>query len=153
MANTYTQIYIHVVFAVSARACVIRPERKEVLQKYITGIITQRKQKLIAINCMPDHAHILIGLKPDESLSSLVGKIKTGSTNFINAERCIDCRLSWQEGFGAVSVSHSHLSTVIDYIRNQETHHRRRAFHDEYQEFLDRYEIPFDQRYVFTSIE
>ena len=110
MANTYTQIYLHVVFAVSQRACVIRPGRKEELQKYITGIVTQRKQKLIAINCLPDHTHILVGLKPDEAPSDLIGKIKAGSTNHINEQRWIGCRFSWQEGFGAFSVSHSNLS-------------------------------------------
>jgi REP-associated tyrosine transposase len=113
MANTYTQIYIHVVFAVSGRACIIRRERKEEMQKYIVGIVTRQKQKLIAINCMPDHSHILIGLKPDESLSNLVGKIKTGSTNHINENRWIGCRFSWQKGFGAFSVSQSHLDAVI----------------------------------------
>lgn len=153
MANTYTQIYIHVVFAVSARACVIRSERKEELQKYITGIVSQRKQKLIALNCMPDHTHILIGLKPDQSVSDLVGKIKTGSTNHINKERWIGCQFSWQEGFGAFSVSQSHLSVVIDYIRNQERHHRRKTFHDEYLEFLRRHEISFDERYVLKAVD
>ena len=120
MANTYTQIYLHVVFAVSGRACLIQPKRKEELQKYITGIVSGRNQKLIAINCMPDHTHILLGLKPDEAPSDLIGRIKTGSTNHINEQRWIGCRFSWQEGFGAFSVSHSHLSTVIDYIQNQE---------------------------------
>ncbi len=153
MANTYTQIYLHVVFAVSERACVIRPDRKSELQKYITGIGTQRKQKLIAINCMPDHTHILLGLKPDEAPSDLIGRIKTGSTNYINKQRWIGCRFSWQEGFGAFSVSHSHLSTVIGYIRNQESHHRRKSFQKEYLEFLDRHEVPHDARYVFKPID
>jgi putative transposase len=153
MANTYSQLYVHVVFAVSARACAIQRSCKEELQKYITGIVRQRKQKLIAINCMPDHSHILIGLKPDQSVSDLVGKIKTGSTNFINAQRWIGCRFSWQEGFGAFSVSQSHLSIVIKYIRNQERHHRRKTFRDEYLAFLKRHEIPFDERYVFKTIE
>lgn len=149
MANTYSQIYLHVVFAVSGRACVIRPERKEELQKYITGIVTRRKQKLIAISCMADHTHILLGLKLNEAPSDLIGRIKTGSTNHINEQRWIGCRFSWQEGFGAFSVSHSHLSAVINYIRNQETHHRRKSFREEYREFVKRHEIPYDERYVF----
>jgi len=153
MANTYTQIYIHIVFAVSARACVIRPERKEELQKYITGIVRHRKQKLIAINCMPDHSHMLIGIRPDQSVSELVGKIKTGSTNYINKQRWIGCQFSWQERFGAFSVSQSHLSIVINYIRNQERHHRRKTFYDEYLEFLQRHEIPFDERYVLKAVD
>jgi putative transposase len=153
MANTYTQIYIHVVFAVSARACVIRPERKEELQKYISGIVGQRKQKLIAINCMPDHAHVLIGLKPDQTVSDLIGNVKTGSTSYINTQRWIGCRFSWQEGFGAFSVSQSHLNTVISYIQNQEEHHGRKTFHEEYLEFLKRHDVPFDERYVFKPID
>ncbi len=153
MANTYAQIYLHVVFAVSGRACVIRPERKEELQKYITGIVTQRKQKLIAISCMPDHTHILLGLKPDEVLSDLIGRIKTGSSNHINKQRWLGCHFSWQEGFGAFSVSHSHLGAVISYIRNQENHHRRKSFRREYLEFLEHHEIPYDQRYIFKAIE
>ena len=153
MANTYTQIYLHVVFAVSGRACVIRPERKEELQKYITGIVTGQKQKLIAISCMPDHTHILLGLKPDEAPSDLIGRIKTGSTNHINEQRWIGCRFSWQEGFGAFSVSHSHVSAVINYIRNQEKHHRRTSFQQEYLEFLKRHDVPYDERYVFKPIE
>ena len=152
MANTYTQIYIHVVFAVSARACVIRSEHKEALHRYITGIVTRQNQKLIAINCMPDHIHILLGLRPDCSVSELVGKIKTGSTNHINVERWIGCRFSWQEGFGAFSVSQSHLSTVNRYIENQEEHHRRKTFHEEYLEFLNRHDIAFDARYVFKPV-
>ena len=153
MANTYSQLYVHIVFAVSARACVIRRSRNEELQKYITGIVTQRRQKLIAINCMPDHMHILIGFKPDQSISDLVGKIKTGSANHINNERWIGCRFSWQEGFGAFSVSHSHLGAVIHYIESQQTHHRRRSFRDEYLEFLVSHQIPYDERYVFKPIK
>ena len=152
MANTYTQIYLHVVFAVSGRACVIQPERKEELQKYIAGIVSGRNQKLIAINCMPDHTHILLGLKPDEAPSDLIGRIKTGSTNHINEQRWIGCRFSWQEGFGAFSVSHSHLGTVADYVHNQENHHRRKSFHEEYVEFLERHDIAYNDRYVFKPI-
>jgi len=149
VANTYTQIYLHVVFAVSGRACVIEPKYKEELQKYMTGIVTARNQKLIAINCMPDHTHILLGLKPDEAPSALIAKIKTGSTNHINEHKWIGCRFSWQEGFGAFSVSHSHLNTVISNIRRQEQHHRRTSFHQEYVEFLERHHVAYDRRYVF----
>ena len=152
MANTYTQIYLHVVFAVSGRACVIQPERKEELQKYIAGIVSGRNQKLIAINCMPDHVHILLGLKPNEAPSDLIGRIKTGSANHINEQRWIGCRFSWQEGFGAFSVSHSHLGTVADYVHNQENHHRRKSFHEEYVEFLERHDVAYDERYVFKPI-
>ena len=153
MPNTYTQLYVHIVFAVTQRACVIGKEHKEHLQKYITGIVTRRGQKLLAINCMPDHTHILVGFKPDESLSDLVGKIKTGSTNHINEQRWLGCRFSWQEGFGAFTVSHSHLDVVIRYIGNQEKHHRRKSFQQEYLEFLKRHNVPYDDRYVFKPVE
>jgi REP element-mobilizing transposase RayT len=129
MANTYTQIYLHVVFAVSGRVCVISSTRREELQKYITGIVTRKGQKLIAIYCMPDHTHVLLGLKPNIAPSDLIGDIKTGSTNHINEERWLGCRFSWQEGYGAFSVSHSHLDRVIRYIRNQPAHHRRNRFY------------------------
>ena len=153
MANTYTQIYLHVVFAVSGRASVIEPKYKEELQKYMTGIVTARNQKLIAINCMPDHTHILLGLKPDEAPSALIAKIKAGSTNHIDEQKWLGCRFSWQEGFGAFSVSHSHLNTVINYIRRQEEHHRRKSFREEYVEFLERHRVPYDRRYVFKPME
>jgi REP element-mobilizing transposase RayT len=153
MANTYTQIYLHAVFAVSGRLCVISSERREELQMYITGIVTRKGQKLIAIFCMPDHAHLLLGLKPDIAPSNLIGNIKTGSTNHIIEKKWIGCRFSWQEGFGAFSVSHSHGGRVANYIHNQPRHHRRKSFQQEYLEFLERHHVPFDQRYVFKPIE
>src|SRR6266700_8419547 len=116
MANTYTQIYLHIVFAVSGRACVVASSRKEELQKYMTGIVTRQGQKLIAIHCMPDHTHVLIGLKPSMALSDLVGDIKTGSTNHINKNRWVVGRFCWQEGFGAFSYGHSQLNGIIAYI-------------------------------------
>src|SRR6266849_230332 len=115
MANTYTQIYIQVVFAPEGRQNLIRPERKEELQKYITGIVTRQGQKLIAIHCMSDHTHALIGLRPNKGLSDLVGAMKTGSSNHINENRWVLGRFSWQEGFGAFSYAHSQLSAVIRY--------------------------------------
>jgi len=153
MANTYTQIYIQVVFAVQGRQNLIRPERKEELHKYITGIITRHDQKLLAIHAMPDHIHILIGLRPSMALSDLVGEIKTGSTNHINKNRWVAGKFSWQEGFGAFSYGHSQLDDVIPYIQNQEAHHKRRGFQEEYQEFLTRFNVPFDERYLFEPIE
>ena len=142
MANTYSQIYIQVVFAVQGRQSLIRAERKEELQKYITGIVTRQKQKLLAIHCMPDHTHVLIGLKPSVALSDLVGDMKTGSTNHINENHWVPGRFSWQEGFGAFSYSHSQLTEVIRYIQNQVEHHTRRGFREEYLEFLTKFEIP-----------
>jgi REP element-mobilizing transposase RayT len=153
MANTYTQIYLHVIFAVSGRVCVIAAGGREELQKYMTGIVTRKEQQLIAIYCMPDHTHLLLGLKPRVAPSDLIGDIKTGSTNHINEQRWIGCRFSWQEGYGAFSVSHSHLDRVANYIRSQETHHRRKSFQREYVEFLERHYLPFDQRYIFKPID
>lgn len=153
MANTYTQIYLHVVFAVAARACVINEDRREELQRYVTGIVSGKKQKLIAIYCRPDHTHVLLGLKPNIAPADLIGDIKTGSTNHINEQRWIGCHFSWQEGFGAFSVSHSHLGRVANYIRNQESHHRRRSFRDEYLGFLKRHAVAFDLKYIFKPIE
>ena len=152
MANTYTQIYIQIVFAVEGRQNLIDPKHNDELQKYITGILTAQRQKLIAINNMPDHAHVLIGQRPDSVLSDLVGDIKSGSTNFINRSRWVRGRFSWQEGFGAFSYSHSQLGTVIRYIQNQQKHHQKRSFHDEYVGLLNKFDVPFDQRYVFKSI-
>ena len=153
MANTYTQIYIQVVFAVQGRQNVIRPERKEELHKYITGIITRQGQKLLAVHCLPDHTHILIGLKPGMALSDLVREIKTGATNHINENRWVAGRFAWQEGFGAFSYSHSQLTDVIRYIQNQEQHHAKKGFREEYLEFLKKFNVTHDDRYLFQPIE
>jgi REP element-mobilizing transposase RayT len=152
MANTYTQIYIQVVFTVQGRQSLIGPERKEELQKYLTGIVTRQGQKLLAVHCMPDHVHILIGLKPNMAISELVGAIKAGSTNHINENRWVVGRFSWQEGFGAFSYSHSQLTPVISYIQNQMEHHTRKSFREEYLEFLDKFEVPYEDRYLFDSV-
>ncbi|MCA1818316.1 MAG: IS200/IS605 family transposase [Acidobacteria bacterium] len=149
MANTYTQIYIQVVFAVSGRQNLLSKEHKEELHKYITGIVTNQGQKLIAINSMPDHVHILLGLKPDSALSELVRDIKASSSKFINERRWVRGKFGWQEGFGAFSYGHSQLESVIHYIQNQEQHHRRSSFRDEYLALLEKFDIQFDQKYVF----
>ena len=149
MANTYSQIYIQTVFAVDGRLSLIRPEFKEELYKYITGIVRNSKQKLIAINGMTDHVHILIGLKPAMALADLVQDIKVDSSKFINRKKWVRGRFSWQEGYGAFSYGHSQLDTIIGYIRNQERHHRRRSFKDEYLAWLKKFEIPFEEKYVF----
>ena len=153
MANTYTQIYIQVVFAVEARQCLIQPDRKEELQKYISGIVSRQGQKLIAIHCMPDHTHVLIGLKPNMALSDLVGDIKAGSSNHINENKWVLGRFSWQEGFGGFSYSHSQLTDVIRYIQNQEKLHARKSFREEYLHLLEKFDVPHDERYIFKDIE
>jgi REP element-mobilizing transposase RayT len=149
MANTYTQIYIHVVFAVEGRQSLIKPEHNDELQKYIGGIVSSQRQKLIAINNMPDHLHFLVGLRPDSSLSDLVGDVKTGSSNFINKKRWVAGRFSWQEGFGAFSYSRSQLDAVIRYIRNQQKHHARKSFREEYVELLEKFGVDYDLKYIF----
>ena len=132
MANTFSQIYIQTVFAVENRLSLITPEFKEDLYKYITVIVRNQGQKLISINGMPDHVHILIGLKPAMALADLVREIKADSSNFINRNKWVRGKFSWQEGYGAFSYGHSQLSTIIRYIQNQEKHHSRRSFKDEY---------------------
>src|SRR5580692_9675229 len=136
MANTYTQIYIQVVFAVEGRQNLIQPAHNDELQRYITGIVSGQKQKLIAINNMPDHVHILVGLQPDVALSDLVRNIKAGSSNFINRKRWAKGRFSWQEGFGTFSYSRSQLAAVIRYIEIQQKHHAKKSFREEYVELL-----------------
>ena len=121
MANTYSQIYIQTVFAVDGRLSLIRPEFKEELYKYMTGIVRNSGQKLIAINGMSDHVHILIGLKPAMALANLVRDIKADSSDFINRKKwVVRGRFSWQEGYGAFSYGHSQLDTIIRYLQNQE---------------------------------
>ena len=153
MANTFSQIYIQTVFAVSERQSLIKPEFKEDLYKYITGIVRNQGQKLIAINGMPDHVHILIGLKPAMALADLVREIKADSTNFINERKIVHGRFNWQEGYGAFSYGHSQLNTIIRYIQNQETHHHKQSFKDEYMTLLRKFDIAFDEKYVFRFID
>ena len=153
MANTYTQIYIQIVFAVQGRQSLIRPQHNDELQKYMTGILSRQGQKLIAINNMPDHFHILVGQKPNVALSNLVRDIKAGSSGFINDRRWVLGRFSWQEGFGAFSYSHSQLDAVIRYIQNQQEHHHHATFQEEYLELLKRFNVPHDERYTFQPVQ
>ena len=153
MANTFSQIYIQSVFAVSNRQSLIKPEFKEELYKYITDIVRNHGQKLISINGMPDHLHILIGLRPAMALADLIQEIKADSTHFVNKRRLVHGRFSWQEGYGAFSYGHSQLDTIIRYIQNQEKHHQRRSFKDEYLSLLRKFDIAFEDKYVFAFVE
>ena len=153
MANTYSQIYIQVVFAVEARQCLIRPEFREDVQRYIGGIIRERKQKLLSIYCMPDHTHVLIGLSPSMALSNLVRDVKACSSNFVREKKWVRGRFAWQEGFGAFSYGHSQVKGVIRYIENQETHHAKRTFREEYIRFLKKFENDHDERFIFTDVD
>jgi putative transposase len=152
MANTYTQIYVQIVFAVQGRQSLIRPQHNDELQKYMTGIISGQGQKLIAIDNMPDHFHILVGQTPNVALSDLVRGLKAGSSGFINDRRWVLGRFSWQEGFGAFSYAHSQLDAVIRYIQNQQEHHRHKTFQEEYLELLKRFNVPHDERYTFKPV-
>lgn len=153
VANTFTQIYIQIVFAVAGCECLLRRENKEELHKYITGIVRNNGQKLIEINSVSDHIHILIGLKPSLALSELVKDIKSELSGFISGKRWVRGRFHWQEGYGAFSYSHSHLNAVVRYIRNQERHHSVKSFRDEYMTLLRKFDVAFDERYVFNFIE
>ena len=153
MANTYSRIYIQIVFAVEARQGLIPKQNKEELHQYITGIITERDQKLLAVHCMPDHTHVLVGLRPSMAVSDLARDVKTGSTNFINQKRWVLGRFSWQEGFGAFSYGHSQLTGIMNYIRNQERHHAKRTFREEYVQFLKKYEIAHEERFIFKPLD
>jgi REP element-mobilizing transposase RayT len=153
MANTYTQIYNHVVFAVEGRQSLIQPEHNNELQKYITGIVFGQKQKLIAINNMPDHLHLLVGIKPDMALSDLVRDVKAGSSKFINEQHWVMGRFSWQDGFGAFSYSRSQLGMVIRYIENQPKHHAKKSFREEYLTLLEKFGVEYDPQYIFKTGE
>ena len=152
MANTYSQLYVQIVFAVKGRQNLISKKWKGEIYKYITGIITNQKQKLIAINGMPDHIHILVGIKPNVSISDLVRDIKSSSSKLINEQKWINGKFEWQTGFGAFSYGHSQLTNVIKYIENQEEHHKTKTFKEEYIAFLKLFNIDFKSEYLFDDV-
>ena len=153
MANTYTQIYIQIVFAVKGRQNLISKENREELHKFITGIVSNRKQKLFAVFAMPDHMHVLVSMSPNLSISELVRDIKAGSSKFINDKGWMNGKFNWQEGYGAFSYAKSNIDLVVKYILNQEEHHRSKSFKEEYLEFLSKFEIEYDPQYLFEWIE
>lgn len=152
MANTFTQIYIHIIFAVWGRHNLLRKEHKEELHKYITGIIRNKDQKLYAINSMADHVHIFVSIRPNISVSDLVRDIKNNSSKFINTKKWVRGKFHWQEGYGAFSYGHSQIDAVVKYIQNQEKHHAKRTFKDEYLGLLKKFNIDYDERYVFDWV-
>ena len=151
MPSTYTQIHIQFVFAVKYRLALIASPWKNELHQYITGIIQNKSHKMLQINSMPDHLHMLIGFRPDANMSQLIQVVKSESTKWINDNRLSREKFSWQEGFGAFSYSKSHVPNVIRYIQNQEAHHRKQTFREEYISFLKAFEIEFDERYIFKE--
>jgi REP element-mobilizing transposase RayT len=147
--NTYSQIYIQIVFAVKGRQNLIKETFREELQKYMTGIITNKKQKLYAIYCMPDHTHILVSIKPDVSISDLVRDIKANSSSFVKEKNLVSNSFRWQEGFGAFSYSKSQAPVLVRYILNQPEHHHKKTFREEYLDFLNQFEIEYHEKYLF----
>jgi REP element-mobilizing transposase RayT len=153
MANTYSQIYIQVVFAVQNRKSLISPDWETELYKYITGIVTHKDQKLIAINGMPDHIHIFLGMKPDCLLSNLVQEIKKSSNHFIKESGFTRYKFNWQDGYGAFSYGHSQIDDVVKYVLNQKEHHKKFSFKKEYIKLLELFQIQYKERYLFEFFE
>ena len=153
MANTYSQIYLHFVFAVQNRQSLIKKEWKNELYKYIIAIISNQGHKVYAINGIADHVHILVSMSPTDSPSKLMYEVKRSSSLWINDQKLVPGKFSWQEGFGAFSYGKSQLPDVIRYLEQQEDHHRKKSFSEEYIDFLKRFEIDYDEKYIFKPIE
>ena len=153
MADAYTQIKIHFVFVVKGRNSLIQSHFKDELEKYITGIVQNYQHKMLAIYAMPDHLHMLVGFHPNQSISEFVRIVKANSSKWINESKFIPYRFEWQRGYGAFSHSQSQVPRVVKYIRNQEVHHRKKSFREEYLEFLERFEVEYKWEYLFDWIE
>jgi putative transposase len=153
MANTFTQIYVHYVFVVSGRQNMIHEDSREKLEKYICGIVKNYKSKPMAIYCNPDHTHILVSLNPSVSVSNMAKVIKSNSSRWINENKRMVEKFSWQKGFGAFTYSKSQIDKVVKYILNQPSHHKNRSFQDEYVELLEKFQIEFDKKYLFDLVE
>lgn len=153
MPNTYTQIHIQFVFAVKYRAALIEKDWKERLHQYITGIFHDNDHKMLQINSMPDHIHIFIGMRPHQSISSLMQNVKTESSKWIKEQNLCSYPFAWQKGYGAFSYAKSQVNDVIRYVQNQEIHHRKETFLNEYRKFLNAFEIEWDEKYIFKELE
>jgi putative transposase len=153
MSDTYTQLYIHLVFSVKGRNNFIQPIWEDELHKYITAVVQTDRHKMLAINGMPDHIHIFLGLNPAFSISDLVKDIKRASNNWINEKGFVRGRFEWQSGYGAFSYSRSQIDHVCKYIQNQKIHHAKFSFKSEYVELLKLFEIPFKDEYLFEFYE
>jgi putative transposase len=152
MANTYHQVYIQVVFAVKYREAVIVNEWKSILLGVIGNLINETGCKTIIVNGVEDHVHCFLGLKPVISISELMKTVKAKSSKYVNDHHLTKARFEWQEGYGVFSYSHSQVSSVYNYIANQEEHHKKQSFSEEYLEFLDKFEVPYDERYIFEDL-
>jgi putative transposase len=153
MPNTYTKLYIQFVFAVKARNALIGKEWKTDLYKYITGIVQNNNSKMLAINGISDHIHIFTGYKPSVSIPDLVKDIKVASSLWINDNKLSKFRFNWQEGYGAFSYNHSHIDRVCKYIANQEMHHRKQTFRQEYLGFLKKFGVEYEEKYLFDFFD
>lgn len=153
MANTYTQCYFQLIFAVKNRDALIKKSWKNELEMYITGIVQNHKHKLLAINAMPDHIHIFIGYLISQLIPDLVEEIKTSSNAWIKKGNLSKFKFEWQKGYGAFTYSHSQIDAVVKYIMNQETHHQKKSFREEYLEILRKNEIEFKDEYVFEFFD
>lgn len=153
MPNTYTKLYVQIVFAVKGRENLISESIRERIEKYITGIIQNKHHKLYAIYAMPDHVHIFMSMRPDLSVSDMVRITKSETTKFINDHRLVAGKFSWQEGFGAFSYAESQIDSVVKYILHQPEHHKKMNFRNEYLTFLQRFNIEYDEKYLFDWVE
>ena len=153
MASTYSQIYIHVVIVVKGRRNLLKKEWREEVFKYMSGIISAKGQKPIIVNGVEDHVHLFIGQKPSIALSDLIRDVKNNTTNFINEKGFLKGKFAWQAGYGAFSYSNSQIEKVYKYIENQEIHHRKKTFKQEYLELLEKFEIAFEERYLFDWLD
>ena len=153
MANTFSQIYLQFVFAVKHRQSLITKEHKEELHRYITGLVQNRNAKMLAVHCMPDHIHLFVGIKPVVFIPDFVKEIKVESNEFINNKNWVDEKFNWQEGYGVFSYSHSQIDAVVKYVLNQEKHHQKKTFRQEYHQLLEKFKIPFEEKYLFDFIE
>ena len=149
MANTYTQINIHAIFAVYNRENILLEKFRGELFKYITGILNNNKQYSLAVNGYKDHVHIFFEMHPTTALSDILRIVKTNSSKWINQNKFVKGKFEWQDGYGAFSYSRSQRDDVIKYIMNQEEHHKKRTFREEYFDLLEKFQIEFDDHYVF----
>ncbi len=146
--SVFSQIHIQIVFAVKNREKLIQASWEKKLHQYITGIVQKKGQKMLAINGTSDHIHFLIGMRPSCCLSDLVREIKKSSNIYIKEQKFTNYKFEWQEGYGAFSYSHSALDNVINYINNQKEHHKKRTFKEEYLDFLAKFEVEYDEKYI-----
>lgn len=152
MANTYHQIYVQAVFAVKYRKAVIKKEWKEEFQGVIGNLINERNCKTLIVNGVEDHMHCLIALRPVVSVSDLMQHVKAKSSKYLNDRQVTRSRFEWQDGYGVFSYSHNDLDRIYKYIANQEEHHRKELFHDEYLALLKEFNIQYDERYLFQPL-